>query len=73
MENVTKAIHARIRKRGKFMIDYAPLGSHMPIFFRVVLNPPTIREVDLVQLVEEILECGEAAGDSVPIPECCQG
>ncbi|KAG0239374.1 hypothetical protein BGX31_002833 [Mortierella sp. GBA43] len=73
MENVTKAIHARIRKRGKFMIDYAPLGSHMPIFFRVVLNPPTIREVDLVQLVEEILECGEAAGDSVPIPECCRG
>jgi len=72
MERVTKAIHARIRARGKFMIDYAPLGTHLPIFFRVVLNPPTIRELDLVKLVEEILECGEEVTDSVPIPECCR-
>lgn len=72
MERVTKAIHARIRARGKFMIDYAPLGTYLPIFFRVVLNPPTIREVDLVMLVEEILECGQEVGDSLPIPECCR-
>ncbi|KAF9364628.1 hypothetical protein BGX34_000932 [Mortierella sp. NVP85] len=72
MERVTKAIHARIRARGKFMIDYAPLGAHLPIFFRVVLNPPTIRELDLVKLVEEILECGEDVTDAVPIPECCR-
>ncbi|KAF9188684.1 hypothetical protein BGZ50_001195 [Haplosporangium sp. Z 11] len=72
MERVTKSIHARIRARGGFMIDFAPLGSHLPIFFRVVLNPPTIREVDLVKLVDEILECGEAVGDAVLIPECCR-
>ncbi|KAF8936637.1 pyridoxal phosphate-dependent transferase [Dissophora ornata] len=72
MEHVIKAIHARIRVRGGFMIDYAPLGAYLPIFFRVVLNPPTIRELDLVKLVSEILECGEAVGDAVPIPECCR-
>ncbi len=54
------------------MIDFAPLGPYLPVFFRVVLNPPTIREVDLVQLVEEILECGEVAGDAVPVPEVCR-
>ncbi|KAG0023881.1 hypothetical protein BGZ82_010623 [Podila clonocystis] len=71
MENVTKAIHGRIRARGNFMIDYAPLGQHLPVFFRVVLNPPTIRELDLVQLVDEILTCGDAITD-VPIPEFCR-
>ncbi|KAG0056672.1 hypothetical protein BGZ83_003915 [Gryganskiella cystojenkinii] len=63
MESVTKAIHARIRVRGGFMIDYAPLGAYLPVFFRVVLNPPTIRELDLVKLIEEILECGEAVAE----------
>ncbi|KAF9202287.1 hypothetical protein BGZ49_007522 [Haplosporangium sp. Z 27] len=72
MEKVTKAIHARIRVRGEFMIDYAPLGAYLPLFFRVVLNPPTIREIDLIKLVEEILECGEAVADEIPIPEFCR-
>ncbi|KAG0351005.1 hypothetical protein BGZ54_003479 [Gamsiella multidivaricata] len=72
MERVTKAIHARIRARGQFMIDYAPLGEYLPVFFRVVLNPPTIRELDLTKLVGEILECGEAVGNAIPIPECCR-
>ncbi|KAF9935012.1 hypothetical protein BGZ67_003603 [Mortierella alpina] len=72
MERVTKAIHAQIRGRGRFMIDFAPLGPYLPVFFRVVLNPPTIRELDLIQLVEEILECGEATGDAIPIPEVCR-
>ncbi|KAG0003600.1 hypothetical protein BGZ80_005767 [Entomortierella chlamydospora] len=72
MERVTKAVHARIRVRGEFMIDYAPFGTYSPIFFRVVLNPPTIREIDLVKLVEEILECGEAVADKIPIPEFCR-
>lgn len=72
MESVTKAIHGRIRVRGGFMIDYAPLGSYLPVFFRVVLNPPTIRELDLVKLVEEILECGHDVADALPIPECCR-
>lgn len=72
MERVTKAVHAQIRGRGRFMIDFAPLGPYLPVFFRVVLNPPTIRELDLIQLVDEILECGEAAGDAVPMPEACR-
>ncbi|KAF9112718.1 hypothetical protein BGX27_002893 [Mortierella sp. AM989] len=72
MERVIKAIHARIRVRGEFMIDYAPFGAYLPIFFRVVLNPPTIREVDLVKLVDEILACGEAVADEIPIPEFCR-
>ncbi|KAI1295697.1 hypothetical protein EDD11_007858 [Mortierella claussenii] len=72
MEKVIKAIHGRIRVRGGFMIDYAPLGGQLPLFFRVVLNPPTIRELDLQKLVEEILECGEAVADVIPIPECCR-
>ncbi|KAG0044035.1 hypothetical protein BGZ83_010732 [Gryganskiella cystojenkinii] len=72
MESVTKAVHARVRVRGGFMIDYAPLGAYLPVFFRVVLNPPTIRELDLIKLIEEILECGEAVADSLPIPECCR-
>ncbi|KAG0319953.1 hypothetical protein BG000_003743 [Podila horticola] len=71
MEKMTKAVHGRIRARGDFMIDYAPLGSHLPVFFRVVLNPPTIRELDLVKLVDEILTCGDAVAD-VPIPEFCR-
>lgn len=71
MEKVTKALHGRIRARGDFMIDYAPLGPYLPVFFRVVLNPPTIRELDLVRLVNEILTCGDAIAD-VPIPEFCR-
>ncbi|KAG0206433.1 hypothetical protein BGX28_002105 [Mortierella sp. GBA30] len=72
MERVTKAVHARIRVRGGFMIDFAPLGPYLPVFFRVVLNPPTIREIDLVKLVDEILECGEIVGDAIPFPEFCR-
>ncbi|KAF9580527.1 Glutamate decarboxylase 2 [Lunasporangiospora selenospora] len=72
MNQVTKAVHSRIRARGKFMLDYAPLGPNLPLFFRIVLNPPTIRELDLIKLVQEILECGEAVGDTIPIPDCCQ-
>ncbi|KAG0092847.1 hypothetical protein BGZ93_003919 [Podila epicladia] len=71
MEKVTKAVHGRIRARGDFMIDYAPLGPHLPVFFRVVLNPPTIRELDLVKLVNEILTCGDAIAGTVPTPEFC--
>ncbi|KAF9166576.1 hypothetical protein DFQ26_007497 [Actinomortierella ambigua] len=72
METVTRTVHARIRSNGRFMIDYAPHGSLLPLFFRVVLNPPTIREVDLQQLVQEILDCTDAVADSIPIPECCR-
>ncbi|KAF9427687.1 hypothetical protein BGZ94_004397 [Podila epigama] len=72
MEKVTKVVHARIRARGQFMIDYAPLGANFPVFFRVVLNPPTIRELDLVKLRDEILLCGDAVGHTVPIPPCCR-
>ncbi|KAF9106028.1 hypothetical protein BGX29_010699 [Mortierella sp. GBA35] len=73
MEQVTKLIHARVRRRGKFMIDYAPLGPYLPIFFRVVLNPPTIRELDLAMLVDEILECGDAIEAELDTPACCRG
>ncbi|KAF8986355.1 hypothetical protein BGZ46_005540 [Entomortierella lignicola] len=72
MERVVKAIHARIRTRGEFMIDYAPFGAYLPVFFRVVLNPPTIRDVDLVKLVEEILLCGDAVTEEIPIPKFCR-
>ncbi|KAG0243165.1 hypothetical protein BGW41_002805 [Actinomortierella wolfii] len=72
METVTKSVHARIRANGRFMIDYAPHGSYLPLFFRVVLNPPTIREIDLQKLVQEILDCSNAVADEIPIPECCR-
>ncbi|KAG0344138.1 hypothetical protein BG004_004701 [Podila humilis] len=72
MEKVTKVIHARIRVRGQFMLDYAPLGRYLPLFFRVVLNPPTIRELDLEMLVKEMLTCGDAVAGTVPVPECCR-
>ncbi|KAF9934533.1 hypothetical protein FBU30_001674 [Linnemannia zychae] len=72
MEQVTKLVHSRIRTRGKFMIDYAPLGPYLPIFFRVVLNPPTIREIDLTMLVDEILECGDAIEAQLDTPACCR-
>ncbi|KAF9977428.1 hypothetical protein BGZ73_006055 [Actinomortierella ambigua] len=72
METVTRTVHARTRSNGRFMIDYAPHGSFLPLFFRVVLNPPTIREVDLQQLVQEILNCSNAVADTIPIPECCR-
>ncbi|KAF9155987.1 hypothetical protein BG015_007783 [Linnemannia schmuckeri] len=72
MEQVTKSVHARIRSRGGFMIDYAPLGPYLPLFFRVVLNPPTIREIDLTMLVDEILECGDIIESQLDTPACCQ-
>ncbi|KAF9431716.1 hypothetical protein BGZ76_011788 [Entomortierella beljakovae] len=72
MESVVNAVHGRIRLRGEFMIDYAPLGGFLPIFFRVVLNPPTIREIDLIKLADEILNCGQAVADEIPIPKFCR-
>ncbi|KAK3844397.1 MAG: pyridoxal phosphate-dependent transferase [Linnemannia gamsii] len=72
MEQVTKLVHARIRHRGVFMIDYAPLGPYLPLFFRVVLNPPTIREIDLTMLVNEILECGDIVESQIETPACCR-
>ncbi|KAK5817070.1 pyridoxal phosphate-dependent transferase [Linnemannia elongata] len=71
MEQVTKLVHGRIRSRGGFMIDYAPLGPYLPVFFRVVLNPPTIREIDLTMLVDEILECGDIIESQLDIPAFC--
>jgi hypothetical protein len=72
MEQVTKLVHAKIRSRGGFMIDYAPLGAYLPVFFRVVLNPPTIREIDLTMLVDEILECGDIIEAQLDTPACCR-
>ncbi|KAK3836347.1 MAG: pyridoxal phosphate-dependent transferase [Linnemannia elongata] len=72
MEQVTKLVHGRIRSRGGFMIDYAPLGPYLPVFFRVVLNPPTIREIDLTMLVDEILECGEIIECQLDTPAFCR-
>lgn len=72
MEQVTKLVHGQIRSRGGFMIDYAPLGPYLPVFFRVVLNPPTIREIDLTMLVDEILECGEIIESQLDTPAFCR-
>lgn len=72
MEQVTKLVHSRIRTRGGFMIDYAPLGPYLPVFFRVVLNPPTIREIDLAMLLDEILECGDLIESQLDTPSFCR-
>ncbi|KAG0294621.1 hypothetical protein BGZ96_000815 [Linnemannia gamsii] len=72
MEKVTKLVHGRIRTRGGFMIDYAPLGPYLPVFFRVVLNPPTIQEIDLTMLVDEILECGDLIESQLDTPSFCR-
>ncbi|KAG9299605.1 hypothetical protein G9A89_020776 [Geosiphon pyriformis] len=59
---VTKGIHRLISQEGKFMIDYAPLTldcREIPVFFRVVVNAPTINEGHLDELVEMIERKGE--------------
>ncbi|CAG8620846.1 14253_t:CDS:2, partial [Acaulospora colombiana] len=62
LSNITKEIHHRIRKNGKYMFDYSPVtlrNLELPLFFRVVVNSPAINEKFLDGLVEEIERIGE--------------
>ncbi|CAG8755912.1 442_t:CDS:2, partial [Ambispora leptoticha] len=59
---ITKEIHQRVSQTGKFMIDYAPMklaARELPVFFRVVVNAPTINEQHLEELIDEIESKGE--------------
>ncbi|CAG8644491.1 17990_t:CDS:1, partial [Acaulospora morrowiae] len=61
LSNITKEIHHRIRKKGRYMFDYSPitLGNlELPLFFRVVINSQAINENFLDGLVEEIEQIG---------------
>ncbi|ORX88179.1 PLP-dependent transferase [Basidiobolus meristosporus CBS 931.73] len=60
LAQVTKEIHAYMRRSGRFMFDYAPLHhpEPLPIFFRIITHPRlTFDEVD--ELVKTIAEVGE--------------
>ncbi|CAG8463253.1 6639_t:CDS:2 [Paraglomus brasilianum] len=61
LSEITKEIHRRIVQRGKFLFDYAPLTLgrlELPLFFRVVVNAPSVNEAHLDELVEEIESMG---------------
>ncbi|CAG8497804.1 16963_t:CDS:2 [Funneliformis caledonium] len=59
---VTKGIHKIIQERGRFLFDYSPFelnGRELPLFFRVVINAPSINEHHLDELVKEVETIGE--------------
>ncbi|CAG8485123.1 3385_t:CDS:2 [Paraglomus occultum] len=61
LDNVTKAVHNEICKKGMFLFDYAPLklaGKELPAIFRVVINSPSVQKCHLDNLVNEIESVG---------------
>ncbi|KAI9138173.1 pyridoxal phosphate-dependent transferase [Paraphysoderma sedebokerense] len=61
MSQVTKSIHAALLKRGKLMLDYAPMSHpfEYPLFFRVPINSPHVSSDHLNLIVDEITTIGD--------------
>jgi hypothetical protein len=60
MATLTLTIRAEMIKRGKAMIDFAPLPAPqgLPNFFRVPLNSTLVTEAHLDQLIDEVVFVG---------------
>ena len=63
MDKITKLVHSEVTRRGRFMVDYAPLvneGVRYPVFWRIVLINKALTESDVHALFTEIENVGNS-------------
>ncbi|CAG8545401.1 6951_t:CDS:2 [Diversispora eburnea] len=68
LSKITKEIHLKIRRNGKYLFDYSPItleNIELPLFFRIVINSPTINEKLLDSLLDQIEIVGKSVMESL--------
>ncbi|RHZ75738.1 hypothetical protein Glove_209g169 [Diversispora epigaea] len=68
LSKITKEIHLKIRRNGKYLFDYSPItleNIELPLFFRIVTNSPAINEKFLDGLLEQIEIVGKSVTETL--------